>query len=74
MTLSEVDLQIPVRVIGFLQLSETDQIYLSSHGLDVGSTVVKILSTPLRDPVECLVDARLLALEVSLLGKILVEP
>lgn len=74
MTLDQVALQVPARVTGFLDLAEAELLRLSAHGLCVGVTVTKILPTPLRDPVECLVGTQLMALDLSLLGKILVEP
>ncbi len=74
MTLDQVALHIPARVTGFRGLAEADLFRLSAHGLCAGSTVTKLLATPLRDPIECLVGTQLMALDVSLLGKILVEP
>lgn len=74
MTLDEVALQVPARVTGFRGLAEADLLRLSAHGLCAGATVTKLLATPLRDPIECLVGSQLMALDISLLGKILVEP
>lgn len=73
MTMDQVDLQVPARVTGFRGLAEAEILRLSSHGLRVGSVLIKLLATPLKDPVECLVGTQLIALEAALLGKILVE-
>lgn len=74
MTLDEVPLGAPVRIVGFKSLDERERQRLSSLGLRPQAAVTKLLLTPLRDPVECLVDSQLLALEARLLPHIRVEP
>lgn len=66
-------MQTPVKVVGFRSLDAAEQTRLSSHGLRAGSEITKLLHTPLRDPVECLVGPQLLALEAWLLDHIVVE-
>jgi Fe2+ transport system protein FeoA len=70
MTLESIALGLPVRVASFSGLDDADKIRLNALGLRPGVTVTKILKTPLRDPVECLVGAQLLALEARLLRHI----
>lgn len=74
MTLDLVAMGSPVKVSGFRGLSPSDEARLGGLGLRRGSSVTKVLRTPLRDPVECLVGAQLLALEHWLLERIVVEP
>jgi len=74
MTLDEVALKVPVKIVGFVSLDESDRARLSGLGLRAGATVTKLMPTPLRDPVECLVGPQLLALERRLLTFIQVEP
>lgn len=73
MTLDEVALQVPVRIVGFTSLDETTRARLSGLGLRAGASVTKLMPTPLQDPVECLVGLQLLAIERRLLGMIRVE-
>ena len=73
MTLDSVALGVPVRVVGFAGMSDSDEIRLGGLGLRAGVPVTKILVTPLRDPVECLVGSQLLAVETRLLRHIRVE-
>ncbi len=73
MTLDAVPLGILVRVRGYGGLSVPDRDRLDGLGLRPGVSVVKILRTPLRDPVECLVGSQLLAIEARLLHLIRVE-
>ncbi len=73
MTLEETALDVPVRVLGFAGIEDEDKIRLTGLGLRPGVSVTKILRTPLRDPVECLVGAQLLAIEARLLAQIQVE-
>jgi Fe2+ transport system protein FeoA len=73
MTLDEVALDVPVRITGFVSLDESQRAQLSGLGLRAGTTVVKLMPTPLQDPVECLVGPQLLALERRLLTLIRVE-
>ena len=73
MTLDTVALDVPVRVLGFAGMGEADVTRLTGLGLRPGVSVTKILRAPLRDPVECLVGAQLLALEARLLSRICVE-
>jgi Fe2+ transport system protein FeoA len=73
MTLAEVEMQRPVRVVRFERLSPADELRLAGLGLKRGSPVTKVMRTPLRDPVECLVGPQLLALDAWLLSRIVVE-
>ncbi|MEQ1917758.1 MAG: FeoA family protein [Elusimicrobiota bacterium] len=73
MTLDTVPLDVPVRVLGYAGLGPFDKERLASLGLRPGVSVVKILKTPLQDPVECLVGSQLLAIEARLLPQIRVE-
>ena len=73
MTLETLAFGVPVRVTGYADLSVFDKDRLSGLGLRPGVTVVKILKTPLQDPVECLVGTQLLAIEARLLPHIRVE-
>lgn len=73
MTLDTVALGRPARVVSFAGMSDADEVRLGGLGLRPGVSVTKILLTPLRDPVECLVGAQLLAIEKRLLKQIRVE-
>ena len=73
MTLDEVGLDVPVRIVEFVSVDASERGRLSGLGLRAGATVTKLLHTPLRDPVECLVGPQLLALERRLLARIRVE-
>ncbi len=73
MTLATLALGSRARVTGLASLGESQRLRLASLGLREGVEIVKILRTPLRDPVECLVGPQLLAIEESLLGRIQVE-
>lgn len=73
MTLDAVAMDLPVRVLGLDRLAAGDRDRLSGMGLRPGVAVVKLLKTPLRDPVECLVGTQLLAIEARLLFQINVE-
>ena len=73
MTLDTVPLDVPVRVLGYAGLGPFDKERLASLGLRPGVPVVKILKTPLQDPIECLVGNQLLAIEARLLPHIRVE-
>jgi Fe2+ transport system protein FeoA len=73
MTLDAVPLDVPVRVTGCGGLAAADRDRLAGLGLRPGVAVVKLLRTPLRDPIECLVGSQLLALEIRLLPLIRVE-
>lgn len=74
MTLDQVALETPARVVGFAGLEPADQARLAGLGLRRGASVVKLLATPLKDPIECLVGPQLLALDRWLLERIVVEP
>lgn len=74
MTLDDAALDVPVRITGFGSVGEAEQARLSGLGLRPGATIVKLMPTPFRDPVECLVGPQLLALERRLLKNIRVEP
>lgn len=73
MTLEALPFNVQVRVTGYAALSVFDKDRLSGLGLRPGVTVVKILKTPLQDPIECLVGTQLLAIEARLLPHIRVE-
>lgn len=73
MTLDDVGLSVPVRIVGFTSVGEAEQARLSGLGLRAGAVVTKLMPTPLQDPVECLVGPQLLALERRLLSRIKVE-
>lgn len=73
MTFDAVALDVPVRILGFTELGEADKVRLAGLGLRPGISLTKILHTPLRDPVECLVGSQLLAIETRLLSRIRVE-
>lgn len=73
MTLEALPFDVPVRVRSYAALSVFDKDRLSGLGLRPGVSVVKILKTPLQDPVECLVGSQLLAIEARLLPHICVE-
>lgn len=73
MNLEAVAMDVPVRVLGYAGLSVFDKDRLSGLGLRPGVSVTKILKTPLRDPIECLVGSQLLAIEARLLPHIRVE-
>lgn len=75
MTLDEAALDAPLVIAGFLPaVGEVERARLSGLGLRPGVSVVKLMPTPLRDPVECLVGSQLLALNRRLLSRIRVEP
>lgn len=73
MNLEGVAMDVPVKVLGYSGLSVFDKDRLSGLGLRPGVAVTKILKTPLRDPIECLVGSQLLAIEARLLPHIRVE-
>ena len=63
----------PVRIVELLAMDATEKGRLSGLGLRAGAMITKLMPTPLRDPVECLVGPQLLALECRLLARIRVE-
>jgi Fe2+ transport system protein FeoA len=73
MTLDEVALDVPVRIAHVSAADETERARLAGLGLKPGAVVTKVMPTPLRDPVSCLVGPQLLALERRLLKRIRVE-
>lgn len=73
MTLDAAALDVPVRITGFTDLDDSERTRLAGLGLRPGTALTKILRTPLRDPVECLVGSQLLAVEARLLPRIRVE-
>lgn len=73
MTLALLPLGSRARVTGLDLIDEAQGLRLACLGLRPGVTVEKLLRTPLRDPVECLVGSQLLAIEESLLARIRVE-
>jgi Fe2+ transport system protein FeoA len=73
-TLADAAWNAPVRVSGFARsVGDSERARLAGMGLHVGETVVKLLASPLGDPIECLVGQQLLALEKSLVARITVE-
>ncbi len=74
MTLDQAALEVPVRIVDLVAIDETERARLSGLGLRPGTVVTKLMPTPLRDPVACLVGPQLLALERRLLKRIRVEP
>ena len=73
MTLDQVALEVPVRIVELSATDETERARLASLGIRPGAVVTKLIPTPLRDPVSCLVGPQLLALERRLLKRIRVE-
>jgi Fe2+ transport system protein FeoA len=73
MTLDEAALRVPLKITGFTALDDAELARLSGVGLRAGAPIVKLMPTPLQDPVECLVGPQLLALERRLLARIVVE-
>ena len=73
MTLDQAALDHKTRIVRFDSLAQAECLRLSAMGVRQGAEVTKILRTPLRDPVECLVDSQLLALEAWHLPHIVVE-
>ena len=73
MTLAEAAMDAPVRVKNLFGLSGAEELRLSALGLRVGVVVTKLIRTPLRDPIECLVGSQLLALDAWLLERVTVE-
>lgn len=74
MTLDAAHFETPVRITGFDGLTQPDLERLSAHGVDEGALIIKILRTPLRDPIECQVGPQLLTLDAWLLPRIKVAP
>ena len=73
MTLAKIAMETPVRIVGFKSLGEADQLRLSALGVHEEATITKLMRTPLKDPVECLVGPQLLTLDAWLLDRILVS-
>jgi len=74
MTLDEAALDVALTIVDFApSVDEAERARLSGLGLRPGVPVVKLMPTPLRDPVECLVGSQLLALDRRLLSRIRVE-
>jgi len=73
MTLDAVPLGVPVRVAALTGITVPDRDSLAGLGLRTGVSVMKIMKTPVQDPIECLVGTQLLALEARLLRHIKVE-
>lgn len=73
MTLDEAALDVPVRITGFAAMDAAEKGRLSGMGVREGAVITKLIPTPLKDPVECLVGPQLLALERRLLKRIEVE-
>ncbi len=73
MTLEEVALDHAVRIEDLKGLDEKDLACLLGMGIRSGVSVTKILATPFKDPVECLVGSQLLAVEKRLFKHIHVQ-
>ncbi len=73
MTLAQAEMQTPLRIVGFERLDDIEKSRLCALGLRAGAQITKLLRTPLRDPIECLVGPQLLAVEAWLLERIVVE-
>ncbi|MDE2489576.1 MAG: ferrous iron transport protein A [Elusimicrobia bacterium] len=73
MRLDEAAFDAPVRVAEILSEDSVELARLSALGLRAGAVVVKLMPTPLRDPVSCLVGSQLLALERRLLRRVRVD-
>ena len=74
MTLADLPLLRPARIRSFRSLDAAERCRLGALGLREGALIKKLLPTPLRDPIECLVGAQLLAIEAWLLALIEVDP
>ena len=74
MTLEEAAFDRRVRVEGFRNLSEREKTHLAGLGIRPGSSITKIIPTPFKDPIECLVGSQLLAVGKRLFKHILVKP
>lgn len=72
MTLDRLEMRKPAVVSGFRDLSPAQQARLAGFGLRRGASIEKVVRTPLRDPVECLVGPQLVALDRWLLERIVV--
>jgi Fe2+ transport system protein FeoA len=73
MTLEEVALNRAVKVEEIQGLGEKDIACLLGMGIRLGVSVTKVIATPLKDPVECLVGSQLLAVEKRLFKHIHVK-
>ena len=54
-------------------LSPQEEIHLAGEGIFIGTEISKILSTPLKDFIECLVNNRLIGLPSELCNRISVK-
>lgn len=70
MTLDKAAMEQPYKIVGFETLDDEHKLRLSAVGLREEAVITKLLHTPLKDPVECLVGPQLLALDAWLLGRI----
>ncbi len=73
MTLDRLELRTPARIRGLSSLQDEERVRLAGLGLRDGATIIKLLRTPLRDPIECLVGSQLLTLDASLMRRIEVD-
>ena len=73
MTLAEIDLGTPARITGFKSVSEEERLRLCALGVREKAVITKLLRTPLRDPIECLVGPQLLTIDAWLVKRIEVE-
>ncbi len=73
MTLEEVTLNRAVRIEDMQGMDEKDLACLLGMGMRSGVSVTKIVATPFKDPVECLVGSQLLAVEKRLFKHIRVK-
>ena len=74
MTLAQAAMKSPSRILGFERIDALEEARLRALGVTPGGVITKLLRTPLRDPVECLVGPQLLTMDAWLLERILVEP
>jgi len=72
-TLEEAGFGVSLRIESVELPDAAEKARLSGVGLRAGAAVVKIMPTPLKDPVSCKVGAQLLALERRLLRRIRVS-
>lgn len=74
MTLDQAAFGQGLRVTAFEGLPLAAELRLAALGLRRGAGVTKLLKLPLRDPIECLVGAQLVAVERWVLERVVVVP
>ena len=70
MTLEDAGFNVSLRIEAVELPDAAEKARLSGVGLRAGAAVVKIMPTPLQDPVSCKVGAQLLAVERRLLRRV----